>query len=84
MRSAWVVAAVQDSRSGTHDKSGADGWLARMTLSRPSPAVAMLVLVLAALVLPPFYYLVKTSLFTTEADGSFGAFTFEYYAELAQ
>ena len=76
--------AVQDSRGGAHGESGADGWLSRMILSRPSPAVALLVLVLAALVLPPFYYLVKTSLFTTEADGSFGAFTLEYYAELAQ
>lgn len=47
-----------------------------------SPAVALLTVLLAALVLPPVYLLIKTSLYTTAADGSFGAFTFSYYQEL--
>jgi iron(III) transport system permease protein len=47
-----------------------------------SPGVAILAIILAGLVLPPFYYLVKTSLYTTNADGSFGAFTLEYYSDL--
>ena len=40
--------------------------------------------VLSALVLPPFYFLIKTSLHTTEADGSFGVFTLENYINLVE
>src|SRR4051794_24307945 len=47
-----------------------------------SPAVIVLALILAALVGPPLYFIIKTSLFTTNADGSFGEFTLEYYGEL--
>jgi iron(III) transport system permease protein len=47
-----------------------------------SPAVVVLIALFLLLILPPLYYLLKTSLYTTEADGSFGEFTFEYYADL--
>ena len=47
-----------------------------------SPAVVVLIAILAALVLPPLYLLIKTSLYTTAADGSFGVFTLEYYEAL--
>ena len=50
--------------------------------SRLSPAAALLILALVALIAPPLYYLVKTSLYTTEFDGSFGDFTLDYYEEL--
>jgi iron(III) transport system permease protein len=49
---------------------------------RVSPAVILLIAVLAALVLPPVYLLIKTSFYTTAADGSFGVFTLEYYEAL--
>ena len=47
-----------------------------------SPAVLALIAILLLLIVPPFYFLLKTSLYTTNADGSFGDFTLEYYAEL--
>ena len=37
---------------------------------------------LVALIAPPLYFLVKTSLYTTEFDGAFCDFTFEHYVEL--
>ena len=46
------------------------------------PLGLALAALLAALVLPPLYYIVKTSLYTTEFDGSFGDFTFDNYREL--
>lgn len=70
--------------SAAADKSIGEGWLGLIAARRVSPVVVLLVAILAALVVPPFYYLVKTSLYTTEADGSFGTFTFEYYRELLQ
>ena len=48
----------------------------------PSAPVMALIAILAALVLPPLYLLIKTSLYTTQADGSFGVFTLEYYEAL--
>lgn len=50
---------------------------------RVSPAVIVLAVILGGLVLPPLYFLITTSFYTTEADGSFGAFTLEYYRDLA-
>ena len=47
-----------------------------------SPAVLVLIALLLALTLPPLYFLFKTSLYTTNADGSFGDFTFEYYRDM--
>ena len=47
-----------------------------------SPAVLVLIALLLLLIVPPFYFLLKTSLYTTNADGSFGDFTLEYYREL--
>src|SRR5262245_15395700 len=47
-----------------------------------SPAVLILIGLLLLLTLPPLYFLLKTSLYTTNADGSFGDFTFEYYRDL--
>src|SRR5215468_1583799 len=47
-----------------------------------SPAVLLLIGLLLVLTLPPLYFLLKTSLYTTNADGSFGDFTFEYYRDM--
>lgn len=47
-----------------------------------SPAVAVLVVVLLALLLPPTIYLIETSFYTTKFDGSFDKFTFQFYTEL--
>ncbi len=47
-----------------------------------SPAVAILVVVLLALLIPPTVYLIETSFYTTKFDGSFDQFTFKFYTEL--
>src|SRR5258705_4068086 len=47
-----------------------------------SPAFLVLIAILLLLTVPPLYFLLKTSLFTTNADGSFGDFTVEYYVDL--
>ena len=43
-----------------------------------------LIAALAILILPPVIYLVRASLQETNFDGSFGAFTWQYYRELLQ
>lgn len=48
-----------------------------------SPVVLVLSAVLLALIVPPAIFLVRTSLHETNPDGSFGAFTFRYFTELA-
>ena len=55
-----------------------------LVLRLPSTAAVVAACLLSVLVLPPFYFLIKTSLHTTEADGSFGAFTFENYVKLVE
>src|SRR5947209_12281381 len=57
------------------------GALARR-LNGWSPLVLALIALLILLIVPPFYFLLKTSLYTTNADGSFGDFTFDFYREL--
>jgi len=47
-----------------------------------SPAVLVLIGLLLLLTLPPLYFLLKTSLYTTNADGSFGDFTLGYYRDM--
>jgi iron(III) transport system permease protein len=47
-----------------------------------SPLVGVLVLLLLILILPPTFYLVITSLYTTRPDGSFDQLTLQYYQEL--
>ena len=47
-----------------------------------SPAAAILIVLLAALIGPPLYFLIKTSFYETDFDGSFGDFTLGYYVEL--
>src|SRR5215510_15157262 len=54
----------------------------RRFLAGWSPAVLVLIALLLLLILPPLYFLLKTSLYTTNADGSFGDFTFEYYRDM--
>ena len=53
-----------------------------MRVSGWSPAVLLLIALLVLLIVPPFYFLLKTSFYTTNADGSFGDFTLDYYREL--
>ena len=65
-------------------KSTMSGDKATALFRPPAPLTLIAVGILAALVLPPFYFLIKTSLHATEPDGSFGAFTLENYIELAQ
>jgi len=47
-----------------------------------SPLVAVVALLLLVLILPPTFYLVITSLYTTRPDGSFDQPTLRYYQEL--
>ena len=49
-----------------------------------SPWILGLAALLLCLVVPPIFYLLKTSVYTTEADGSFGVFTLENYAALLE
>ena len=49
-----------------------------------TPLVAGLALVLAALVLPPLWFLLRGSLYTTNVLGEPGDFTFRYYLQLIQ
>ncbi len=57
---------------------GRDGW-GRVPIS---PLVALLVAILLILILPPTLFLIQTSLHVTQPDGSFGAFTLQYYRQL--
>src|SRR4051812_26170170 len=54
----------------------------RGVLTGWSPVVVVLIAILLLLIAPPLYFLIKTSLYTTNADGSFGDFTLDYYSEL--
>ena len=47
-----------------------------------SPLVAALIILMICVMTPPVIYLVSSSLFTTNPDGSFRDFTFKFYAEL--
>ena len=49
---------------------------------RISPLVALLILILLILILPPTLFLIDTSLHTTRPDGSLGQFTLQYYRGL--
>ena len=47
-----------------------------------SPVVVALIALMLCVMLPPIVYLVSSSLYTTNPDGSFKDFTFRFYAEL--
>ncbi|MBB4189472.1 ABC transporter permease [Sinorhizobium terangae] len=47
-----------------------------------SPVVLVLAAILLVLIIPPAAYLVASSLYTTNFDGSFDQFTFEFFADL--
>jgi iron(III) transport system permease protein len=49
---------------------------------RMSPVVAVLVVFLLILILPPTLYLIVTSFYTTKPDGSFDTLTLRYYQRL--
>ena len=55
---------------------------ARVRVRAFSPLVALLILILAILIVPPVIYLLRSSVQETNFDGSFGAFTTRYYREL--
>jgi iron(III) transport system permease protein len=55
-----------------------DGWGS----ARISPVVALLAALLLILILPPTLFLIATSLHVANPDGSFGAFTLQYYRQL--
>jgi iron(III) transport system permease protein len=57
---------------------------ARPVQARLSPWTLAIATVLAGLVAPPLFFLLKTSLYTTEPDGSFGVFSLENYAGLIE
>jgi iron(III) transport system permease protein len=54
----------------------------RLLRGRISPLVALLAAILLVLILPPTLFLIDTSFHVTNPDGSFGAFTLEYYRQL--
>jgi iron(III) transport system permease protein len=47
-----------------------------------SPAVILLIVLLVAMIAPPIYHLIQTSLHTTNPDGSFGELTLQYYEDV--
>ena len=47
-----------------------------------SPLVAVLIVLMIGVMAPPIIYLVTSSLFTTNPDGSFRDFTFKFYVDL--
>jgi iron(III) transport system permease protein len=55
-----------------------DGWGS----ARVSPLVVLLAAILLILIVPPTLFLIDTSLHVTNPDGSFGAFTLQYYRQL--
>jgi iron(III) transport system permease protein len=55
---------------------------AHLLRGRISPLVALLAVVLLVLILPPTLFLIQTSVHVTNPDGSFGAFTLQYYRQL--
>ena len=57
---------------------GREGWGS----ARISPLVLLLAALLLLLILPPTLFLVDASLHVTNPDGSFGAFTLQYYRQL--
>jgi iron(III) transport system permease protein len=54
----------------------------RLLRGRISPLVALLAAILLVLILPPTLFLIDTSFHVTNPDGSFGAFTLQYYRQL--
>jgi iron(III) transport system permease protein len=54
----------------------------RLLRGRISPLVALLAAILLVLILPPTLFLIDTSFHLTNPDGSFGAFTLQYYRQL--
>ena len=47
-----------------------------------SPLVLVLISLLLCIMLPPIIFLISSSLYTTNADGSFRDFTFKFYTDL--
>jgi iron(III) transport system permease protein len=47
-----------------------------------SPIVVLLIAILLVLIVPPLIYLIQTSFYNTNDDGSFGSFTTRFYIEL--
>ena len=47
------------------------------------PGVIVVGALLALLVIPPLWFLLQGSVFTTTPEGGFGDFTFDYYRKLA-
>src|SRR5579871_4814293 len=54
----------------------------RFARGRISPLVVLLAAILLILILPPTLFLIDTSFHVTNPDGSFGAFTLQYYRDL--
>jgi iron(III) transport system permease protein len=70
------------------NKAGAPGWLSAFRAHAAEHSTrwiaAVIGLVLAALVLPPVWYLVQGSLVETTVTGAAGDFTFAHYRKLAE
>jgi iron(III) transport system permease protein len=49
-----------------------------------SPVVLILIALMLGVMLPPIVFLIKSSLYTTNPDGSFRDFTWRYYANLIE
>jgi iron(III) transport system permease protein len=74
------VSAVADQRPEAGNRM--ERLFANGTVLGFSPVVLLLVALLLVALLSPILYLVRTSFYTTEFDGSFGEFTLEYYSEI--
>ncbi|HEY4135745.1 MAG TPA: iron ABC transporter permease [Alphaproteobacteria bacterium] len=60
----------------------AQGWRRVGGALHMSPLVAVLIALLLVFLVPPTIYLIQTSFYTTNYDGSFDKFTFQYYVDL--
>lgn len=56
----------------------------RILANQPRLIALVAGIILVVLVVPPIFVLLQRSLFVTNADGSMGAFTLEYYTRLVQ
>jgi iron(III) transport system permease protein len=69
----------------TPNRTVSSGFLSRSRLKNLfgiSPIVVVLASILLVLIMPAVIFLFQSSLHETQFDGSFGAFTFQYYVDL--
>lgn len=82
-----MTSVADDVRAGAPTRpdgvaAGKRGAARLVSVDRTLPVVVILAILLAIMVLPPLWYLVQGSFYTTDLIGGLGDFTFEHYREL--